>query len=167
MSNALVITDEIREELRRLQQFAASNIISRDQLAKIAAGEAPPPGDQEGHIAYVPVGLRVVYSMEYQDEPLGLCHHLSVSLDQGAYPEKYPHPLMVQAIMNEIGFTGDLRHCVAYLEVVNYSANIIQPVAGAMSEELLDAVVLEHGEESDPIPLNFRGEGGHGTNNIH
>jgi hypothetical protein len=155
---ALIITKEIRNELRRVQEFAAMNIIDQDRLESIRRGELPPPGDQEGFIVYIPRGFRVVYSMEVQPDPLGLCHHLSVSLEQGAHLEKYPHPAAVEAIMNEIGFEGGIKHCVAYLEEENFSANIIQPVGKAISKEVLEGVVLDPGINSKPIGVTAREE---------
>jgi hypothetical protein len=68
--------------------------------------QAPPPGDNKNFVVEIPVGYRVVYTIE--DQPAGKVRHLSVSVDKAG---KVPSITAVQEIMRMIGFKGELNEC--------------------------------------------------------
>ena len=61
-------------------------------------------GDNEGYSCNIPTHFRCVFS--YEQQPLGLCKHLSVSVGKD---KKLPHPTVIEMIMKEFGFKGGIQ----------------------------------------------------------
>jgi hypothetical protein len=76
-------------------------------LKKTMTGDYPPAGDYPDFKVLIPNGFRVVYSIE--EQPIGWCGHLSVSVDS---PEKVPGIPAVEAIMAEFGMGKDINNCL-------------------------------------------------------
>jgi len=94
----LLESPEFNREIIRVKSHALANVvsISADNLHEIK-----PVGDLPEHVITNGT-MRIVYSVESQ--PVGLCHHLSIS----KMGKDVPTPLMVEAIMKKFGIAGDL-----------------------------------------------------------
>jgi hypothetical protein len=102
----MVIDDNVKRKIERLAAYAEAHILSMDELLDIVNKQAPPPGDNKNFVVEIPVGYRVVYTIE--DQPAGKVRHLSVSVDKVG---KVPSITAVQEIMRMIGFKGELNEC--------------------------------------------------------
>lgn len=117
----LVIDAAVRERIATVKQHASWNISSTDEIKKaVKTGYAV--GHDPAFVVEMHVGFRAVYS---QDElPIGLCHHLSVSI---GVPDRAPSPEAVQMIMDEFGFGRKLTDCVVWLEERDI-VNVVAPI---------------------------------------
>ena len=90
--------------IRRLVDHAARNVVTRERLQQMIAGEVKPVGDEPEFTCVIPVGYRCVYSLE--EQPFGVCRHLSISvLGEGAAPNE----AAVEMLATEFGFRGGLE----------------------------------------------------------
>lgn len=96
----LVFNEESLRDLARLRAHAEANVLGLAELKRRIA-EKDSVGDKPEWTCLVPVGYRVCFSMEHQ--PIGLCRHLSVSVDK---PGALPNPEAVNMIMAELGMKG-------------------------------------------------------------
>lgn len=94
-----------KDALNNLREYAEKNPIAVDELLKIQSGAIRPVGKRSEHICELPVGFKIVYSIE-QHHHGKWYRHLSVSVDA---PGRLPHPENVDAIMDELGFKHDLH----------------------------------------------------------
>ncbi len=104
MLRPLVIDNNVRLAAQAVVDYAALHAHTCHDLMAVIKGTRQPAGDDRRHVLEIPVGYRVVYSIEQQAAPLGWCHHLSVSIPvAGRAPS-------IEAV-NEIGklFGMDLR----------------------------------------------------------
>lgn len=105
---AMIIDEASKSEIKRVKEYAESHIISREQLHMTMELMASPVGDEPGFKCIIPNGYCVVYSIE--DQPAGLCHHLSISVDD---PEKLPSVPAVENLMAELGLSPDINNCLS------------------------------------------------------
>lgn len=120
---ALLIDDVVKSNLRRLVEHAEKNVFTIDDLLNIKNGAEPPPGDREGFSCNIPIGFRVVFSIERQ--PIGMVRHLSVSVDS---EKSLPHPHAVIEIMRELGFENLLEDCVLDFKSDLSAVNILEVI---------------------------------------
>lgn len=104
----LLISDE---QLKELKEFAEKNTIAFDEMKQIKDGVLKPMGDRPEHLRIIPVGYRVVYSIEQHFERW--MRHVSVSVDAEG---KLPSIDSVGAIMHELGFNSKLDLAHVYIE---------------------------------------------------
>lgn len=124
----LLIDDDARKEIARVCQYAEENRVSNREMKNRIEnpGEYCAAGDEPGHVCYFHVGFKCVYSLEEQNQPLGWCRHLSVSV---ADIEKMPHIEAVKLIMKEFGITKPIEQCCVYIEDSSpKSVNVICPI---------------------------------------
>ncbi len=110
MTRPLVIDPAI---VHGLIAYAEENKTTLQMLQAIHAGERPPPGDYAKRSAMLPVGYRVVYTIEehpQEDGETKWFKHLSISCDN-----KLPSVHTGQAIMRAFGY-GPMEDCVVYKE---------------------------------------------------
>jgi len=138
MASIVVIDDVVKEKIKQVIEHANNNITSLETLKKVAIGQANPVGDSEEFTVYIPDGIKAVFSIEDQSKPIGLCKHLSVSVNLKG---RAPHPAAVIMIMQEFGFKNDLDTCIVWNEnfgdgTLN-AINVIEPHDGIWDEEFL------------------------------
>ena len=98
---ALIWDDSIKRGLQNLREYVERHPLTMDDLLDAING-GPAPGDRDEFICTIPVGVRVVYTIE----PLHtgqLIRHLSVSV-----MGKLPSITIVTTIMEELGFKNTL-----------------------------------------------------------
>lgn len=113
MSRALIIGAAQKDKIKNLVDYAEKNIFSMDDLLDTVNKEMESAGDMDGFSIDLPVGFKVVYSIEQQ--PAGKVRHLSVSVDT---PGRCPSPESIQVIMDEIGFKNTLLKCKVGMEKI-------------------------------------------------
>lgn len=92
----LIIDDNARKIIQQMINHAKANPYSLKHVKRLVEGSESPPGDLDGFSCNLPVGYRVVYSIEVQ--PIGICHHISISV-----PMRMPNPEAVELILHEFG----------------------------------------------------------------
>jgi len=93
----LIITKEIREQVREIANFARSNEYHPGKSETI-------PGNDPRHVLLIPHGYRCVFSITV-DKDNGRWRHLSISV-QPLRRDKYPHPFAAFEIAKLFGLTG-------------------------------------------------------------
>lgn len=103
----LVIGVDEQREADRVRSHAEAH-----PLLMLAPDSLPQPiGDDPAFCMFIPMGYRVVFSVEHQ--PSGKFRHLSVSVDQ---PGRAPNVPAMEMIMPLFGFKGPLSDCAAWPE---------------------------------------------------
>lgn len=119
---ALILNDTAKSALKNLREFAEKNPIDKKEMVLIMNGKLAPVGDREGYSCQIPVGFRVVYSIE--QHPKQLFKHASFSINTVG---KMPNPVAVQELMTELGFKRPLEKCLIQVED-GYAVNVLEPV---------------------------------------
>ena len=125
---ALVITPEVREQMKEVIANAEANPTSLETLALLVAGELQPDHVNKGKTLDIPMGFHVVFTHEHQ--PNGVLRHMSVSI---ALEGRVPHPEAVRMLMEEMGFLLPLEECLFWEEDCgngNVAINVVEPVDG-------------------------------------
>src|SRR6266478_3926309 len=99
---ALLIDDNVKAKIARLKEYAEAHRFSFEVMKDLVdlGRAAPAAGEDPNFRIDLERGFKVVYTQEWHPEPTGLCHHLSVSIDQS---NKLPHPVAVAAIAGLLG----------------------------------------------------------------
>lgn len=108
---ALLISEQVKQEVRKVVEYAEAHPQSLKELKLIAAKQKKPIGFNRNHVLEIPMGFLTVFSIEVH--PIGTVRHLSVSVDA---PDRLPHTVAVQAIMQLFGFKGTIEDCIVYKE---------------------------------------------------
>lgn len=98
---ALLWDEKVKGDLQRLKEYAERHHFSIDELLDRMNGSTA-PGDMPEFCCIIPVGLKVVYTIEPATTGQ-LIRHLSVS-----YRDKTPSVPIVELIMTELGFKSKL-----------------------------------------------------------
>lgn len=139
MTRVLVISDEIRDVLRKLVARAAERPTRHEDVLRMAkmgprAANTENPLNDDLTLT-VPHGYRITYTEEYQ-RPDVRCRHVSVSLVDGRAGTG-PNPEAVRAICEMIGFKNDMLKCAIYVGTLpgeRLCINVVEPVDGDMSK---------------------------------
>lgn len=119
---ALLLMDEnFKKELERIRLYAEAHPMTAADLILLKQGLQKPPGDTPHFSCLLPVGFRVVYTVEKVGG--ASTKHVSVSCDR---PGKHPNPGVVEQIMKELGFTKDMSECRIYVEEEVGAINVVE-----------------------------------------
>jgi hypothetical protein len=109
-TRALIVNDEVRAAIAARIALARKHPVPASAFEQLKANEyktdltlADRPPDFErpaSELVIIPMGYHCAFSFE--EQPAGLCRHLSVSVDEAG---KLPSPQAVEAIAIEFGFT--------------------------------------------------------------
>jgi hypothetical protein len=121
---ALVIDNTAKAEITRVLSYAQKHVLKVAELIENLKGNIVPAGNNPEHVCHFFDGFRVVYSIE--DQPhLGLCHHLSVSVNTKG---RTPSPQAIELLMKEFGIPGTLDDCVNVWVENGIAINVLQEV---------------------------------------
>jgi hypothetical protein len=95
----LIIDDEILAEAEAIVRYATAHPVTIRKVVRMASKSEPPVGDSKEHVLMVQVGYRCVFSIE--EQPVGKCRHLSVSVPEKG---KAPNERAVLEVMKLFGF---------------------------------------------------------------
>lgn len=101
----LIIFEETKRDMQRLRAHAEANPLVLSELKRRFESKEG-IGDDPQFSCRIPVGFKVVFSIEQQPPPLGLCRHISISVEQ---PGRSPHFEAVNMIMAEFGMEGPVQ----------------------------------------------------------
>jgi hypothetical protein len=124
MARALILNDIIIRELQELKQYAEQHPLTMDDLLDIKNGDHPSPGDIKEFVRLIPIGYRVVLTIEHQLEKH--IRHLSMSVNtKGKMPNEYA----VKRVMGILGFKNKIYECILNVEefdVGHYAINVLE-----------------------------------------
>jgi len=110
-----------KDAVIKVISYAQEHKYSMGDLRRVMEGINPPAGDNPRHVCHFFHGYKVVYSIE--EQPLGLCHHLSVSIDS-----ELPCVEAVEAIMKEFGIIGTIYDCLHTWIEEDRAINLLQKI---------------------------------------
>jgi hypothetical protein len=108
---ALIIGETEQAELQRIKQYAEAHPYDLEAMVDRGRGKRVAPGELSVYRCLIPVGFKVVFSVEDHPQRSGKTirmRHLSVSVS--AF-NKLPSPEAVQLIMDELGFKRPWQEC--------------------------------------------------------
>lgn len=124
MLRVLEINEYTKKEIAKVIKYSKNNIYDESMLKLIHTGDLFPAGDNPNHLVHIHDGYRVIYSLEKQ--PVGLCHHISISIED---QDKYPHPEAVKMILKEFNMSDNLEINLKIWKEKGWNAiNILQKV---------------------------------------
>jgi hypothetical protein len=119
MARALVITPRERALIKEAIARAAKHPISIERMKgmhvkaadthltlEMRAKELGADWKRQPESEFVPLPVGYLAAISFEEQPIGMCRHLSISVDR---PGALPHPEAVKMIMEEFGCT----HAVA------------------------------------------------------
>ena len=119
---ALIIGQHEKDKLDKVRKYAEEHPMSEEDLKQIMAGLAPPPGSRIGYWCELPVGVKVVYSIDHFTD--GKARHLSISI---AKRDRYPSIAIVEQLMQLLGFQKKATEADSvYMENGPHAINIIE-----------------------------------------
>lgn len=141
----LIIDNNIRNQIKEVIKHSYNNIVPIRAMAengKLKEGDANPIGDNDLHVVYIPVGFKVVFSVEDQgdgDNCLGLVRHLSMSISAH---ERVPHFTAVDTAIQEFGFDNPIYQCVLWGENfgdgTQTAINVLEPIRGWPEKDIIN-----------------------------
>lgn len=123
----LLMDDEQKQKIAKVVAYAEAHPYSRpymqERVALAGLKQDVAPGDDPNFRCEIPFGFKCVFTIE--EQPVGWCRHLSVSVDN---PTKVPSIPAVEMLMKEFGFKGPLKECYVYMEedISPKAVNIIE-----------------------------------------
>ncbi len=162
-----MIDKNIREGIAKLKKIAEANVINIYEMhesGELEAGEPNPIGDDSDHVMIIPIGLKVVFSLEDQGNGVnetgqfrpGVCRHFSIS----SADNKVPTIESIDMIVREFGFSP-LYKCVLWPENPKNSGvmaiNVLEPMDG-FPDKIIGQVKQAFIEQMDQIGKKGYGE---------
>lgn len=129
----LVIGENEQAELQRIRQYAEANPYDLEAMVDRGRGKRMTPGELSVYRCYIPVGFKVVFTIEDHPQHTGKTlrmRHLSVSVTGF---NKLPSPEAVQMIMDELGFIRPIVECHVDIEKFTggQAITVIEPLTNA------------------------------------
>jgi hypothetical protein len=115
-----IIDMDFEEKIKKLADFAEKNPFTTEELEEMHNKKAKPVGNIEGFFLLAPLGTKIVYCVENEDECL--IRYLSISFMEGIVR---PPLIFVIDIMKMIGFKSPITDCTVGFEEVNGKENIV------------------------------------------
>lgn len=116
---ALLISPETILKLEKLESYAVLNPFTLSKIKDIMSGKISPAGDIPEYSIIVPVGYKIVYSIE--EHPVGFARHLSVSSpSKGMVPGEY----ILNLIMKHLKFDGRVDTLGTYVYTEDVTEDI-------------------------------------------
>ena len=103
---ALIIDDDARVNIKSLVEHAEAHRVSRRMITRAVEDPKYAIGNDASYSVIIPMGYRCVFSIE--DQPIGWCRHLSVSVENPDPETPLPSPESIVVLMREFGFRGSL-----------------------------------------------------------
>lgn len=100
------MNEDSLKNIQQVKEYAENHVLSRNDLRDNLELMSDPVGDNPNHRCVIPNGYQAVYSLE--DQPCGICHHLSISIDE---PNKVPDLASVEMIMEKFGLDSNIDNC--------------------------------------------------------
>ncbi len=121
----LIIDPTARADIARVIRHAEANPVSLIEITRAMSNPDLAVGNKPEHVCTVPIGYRCVFSIEQQ--PKGMCRHLSVSV----VTLRVPSVEAMELLMGEFRFSGGLKNSEAWREDLgggHTAINVIQLV---------------------------------------
>lgn len=138
--NALIIDENVRKRIKEIEYHAFNNIVPIRELSesgKLKHGDPNPIQEYiENYEMEIPIGFRVVFSVEEQGTPdkSNLMRHLSMSI----VGNNVPNPLSVDMVAQEFDIPP-IYNCAIWTERFEGSRlaiNVVHPINGWPDDEV-------------------------------
>ncbi len=170
MTRMLIIGDAERAAITAAVERAAAHPMSLETVKELAQAIPQDRNDltladrkaalkrpESEHVA-IAGGYRA--SISFEQQPIGLCRHLSVSVDT---PGRLPHMLAVGMIAEAFGFiAGAPRHIwVEEFAPGHHAVNVVEPVLPPSTEtpQMIKMMTQDEAEQADFYICTREGEG--------
>lgn len=139
---ALLITPDVQREITAAVERAAQHPISAADCERLSRGIPQvgdlkladrAPGFKRPQSEYVNIQMGYRASISFEQQPGGLCRHLSVSVDT---PGRIPNPPAVEMIAREFGFVESAlrKFWMEEFEPGHHAVNVIELVVDKGTE---------------------------------
>lgn len=134
----LIIGPAEDAKIAEILAYAKTRVVPCNRLMRLSEEQNQDNaiGNDLNLIIEFPIGYRVVYSQE--EQPMhGICHHISISVDETPSPEPpnqvLPSEEAVNLIMQSFGIKRTVRNALfIYIEPLDYGGlgaiNVIEPL---------------------------------------
>jgi len=116
----LIIDDGVREQIRKVVDYAHAHVISFHDLMRVMKGQGPVPGDNPEFVLHIRMGYRCVFTIDEQLK--GKMRHLSVSVSG----TKWPNEHAVKELAKEFGFVRPFEEWSKWTESEARAVNILE-----------------------------------------
>lgn len=127
----LIVDKRVVADVARLKAYAQAHPLNAHDLFRAVGKPERGIGNDPNFRLIIPVGFRVVYSLEEQPK-LGLCHHLSVSVNElGKYPNEFAVLEIARLFGLPLKTVEDLKDgklCHVWLEDEVQAVNVLAPL---------------------------------------
>lgn len=115
--------DDEEAKLLRIKEFAEQNPYTMDELLDIINNPGLGAGCRTEHQCALPIGFKVVFSIEATNIAGKNCRRLSISINR---KDQVPQPQICQMIMMRLGFIGRLEECKILFEKLEPGYTAVQ-----------------------------------------
>ncbi len=120
----MLIGPEIHEAAAQVLAYARSHPIDARRILHLLSHPEDAPGHTPGHVLEIPVGFRVVFTIEQQPDH-GWCRHLSMSVPVKG---RYPQQVAVEMVMSLFLFNLPFHKCMVWtMQEQLDSVNVLEP----------------------------------------
>lgn len=116
----MLIGPHVRERIAEVIAYAEAHRFSLHDLHRIMVHPEQAAGTNPAFVVEVPMGFKVVFTIE--EQPMGLSRHLSVSVDG----ENWPNEIAVQELGREFGFKTPYEKWLKYLEKESRAVSVLE-----------------------------------------
>ena len=108
----MIIDKATDERIAQVKAYAQKHVVQLSDVVRMAGNRDLAVGNNPEFRLIIPIGYRAIFS--YEQQPTGLCAHLSMSVDMDERPDHrvLPNTVAVQHIMFEfkMGLLSDAIH---------------------------------------------------------
>lgn len=120
---SVMILSSAQPPLEEVRKYAEQNVFTAQDMDDRVSGKLDRcPGDDPGYAAYIPMGYRVVFTVEEHRE-YGWLYHISIST---ARTNRVPNPVAVIEVAKVLGVTKTEPLCI-WVEETNGALNMVFP----------------------------------------
>lgn len=144
----LLISNIEQKKIKDLIDFANDNVLDTDHMLDIKNGIKKPVGADPNFVLFIPIGFRVVYSVEQIGN--NKQRHISISVE-GGHKNKIPNPAAVEAILLEFDMDREDQNGMFLEEEVGV-VNVVAPYEYTgipMSDDLKASLLSSDNNEKD------------------
>lgn len=99
----MILDDAVNARIAEIKAYAREHIVQLRDVVRMMGDKEMAVGNDPGFRLIIPIGYRTVFSYEWQS--IGLCAHLSMSVDMPERPAKkvLPNEIAVEFVMDAFG----------------------------------------------------------------
>lgn len=145
----LVINQDVRAAIHECAEIANQEMFDQDTLHAMLK-EHIAVGDLPGHSLMVPMGFRVIYSIENVPQLGGWLHHFSISLPGN--PGRMVSPEAAWVLLKEFGITAAPSDWLTWIEDLEDDETLLNVAiheSGRFPEEVYEQFGIKDSDDGD------------------